>query len=210
MSVEVRISEYLYKKLFLQNDKINYLKLRLSDESIYSIAKPYIGKKICKIIYKFIKSQNITITDAFSNVGGMTILFAKYFKSVNAFELNKLHCDMLLNNLNVYDYSHKVKIYCNDYLEYASKVKQDVIFFDPPWGGPCYKEQSIMSLYVNKINICIIINKLLYNAKYLVLQAPFNYNKNDLKIIKSTYKITKLTDLKNNLYYIIIINGKDI
>ena len=140
----------------------------------------------------------------------MTILFAKYFKSVNAFELNKLHCDMLLNNLNVYDYSHKVKIYCNDYLEYASKVKQDVIFFDPPWGGPCYKEQSIMSLYVNKINICIIINKLLYNAKYLVLQAPFNYNKNDLKIIKSTYKITKLTDLKNNLYYIIIINGKDI
>ena len=49
MSVEVRISEYLYKKLFLQNDKINYLKLRLSDESIYSIAKPYIGKKYVKL-----------------------------------------------------------------------------------------------------------------------------------------------------------------
>jgi len=206
MVYEIKITNYLYNKLFTKNDNINYLDLRLSNESIYSITKPIIAKKICKIIYKLFKTKKIIITDAFSNVGGATILFAQYFNFVNSFEINKLHCDMLLNNLNIYNYKDKVKIYCKDYLKMATKIKQDIIFFDPPWNCVNYKNEKKLSLQINNINICNIINKLLNYAKYLLLFAPFNYNKDDLQLIKAPYKIVKLND-KNKLFYLIIVNG---
>ena len=88
----------------------------------------------------------------------------------------------------------------------ATKIKQDIIFFDPPWNCVNYKNEKKLSLQINNINICNIINKLLNYAKYLLLFAPFNYNKDDLQLIKAPYKIIKLND-KNKLFYLIIVNG---
>lgn len=204
---EIPIDKKIYEKLFMQKNNINFLNLKLSNISIYSITKPNIGKYICKIIVKLMKTQNIIITDAVANVGGMSIIFSNYFNSVNSCEIIQLHCNMLYNNLQIYNLQDKVRIYCGDYFDVMFLLKQDIIFFDPPWDGPSYKNNEKMSLGLNNINICCIINNLLNNAKYILLYAPYNYNQKDLQLIKSSYKIVKLNKYKINSHILIIIKG---
>ena len=69
---------------------------------------------------------------------------------------------------------------CNDYLDIMHELKQDVIFFDPPWGGPNYKTIKNLNLYLDNINIVDIINELYDYAKMIVLRIPRNFNIVDL------------------------------
>ena len=204
---EIKITNEIYHKLFMYNKNINWEKLRLTNVSLYSITKIKYSKPICKIIYKLLKTKNITITDAFANVGGISLMFSKYFASVNICEIIKLHCEMLLNNLTVYGYNNKVNIYCGDYLDSMDKLNQDIIFFDPPWNDVYYKKKDKISLEVNNINICCIINKLLNNAKYILLFVPYNYDFNDLQFINSKYKIKKLINNYEKTHLLVIIKG---
>ena len=86
-----------------------------------------------------------------------------------------LHCKILENNINVYGLKN-VKMYCYDYYQIMRKLKQDVIFFDPPWGGRSYVNECAMSLGINNVNIVSIINLLIDSASCIVLRVPHNYN----------------------------------
>ena len=57
-------------------------------------------------------TDDLVITDANSNMGGNAINFAKNFKFVNSVEILPFHCDILRNNLNVYNLLDKVEIHC--------------------------------------------------------------------------------------------------
>jgi 16S rRNA G966 N2-methylase RsmD len=190
---EIKVTFQIYKSFFPQDHDINFKSLQISNIGIYSIAKPDISRHICKLILKTTKSSNITITDALSNVGGMTIMFAKYFSKVNACEIVPMHCSILKNNLKVFKLSDKVNVICNDYMDIMFDLEQDVIFFDPPWGGRNYKHSNDMDLGINNVNIICIINRLLSHATYIVMRVPFNYNFNLLiKNCNAKIKIYKL------------------
>lgn len=204
---EIKITNEIYHKLFMYDKNINWKKLRLTNISLYSITKVKYGKPICKIIYKLLKTKDITITDAFGNVGGIGIMFSKYFKTVNICEIIKLHCEMLLNNLTIYGYNNKVNIYCGDYLDFMEKLNQDIIFFDPPWNDEYYKKKNKITLEINNINIYCIINNLLNKAKYILLFVPYNYDFDDLKFINSKYKIKKLINNNKKTHLLVIIKG---
>ena len=208
---EIKVTEELYKKLFTKDDKIDFNSLKISNIGIYSITKPDMASKICKEIHKLMNTFDLTITDALGNVGGMTMSLAKFFAKVNTCEIIPLHCDIIKNNLQVYNLENKVNIINDDYMNIMYKLNQDIIFFDPPWGGENYKNEDGVVLGINNVNIYCIINKLLQHAKYILLLIPYNYSSMDLLKIFSTIQIIYLDEEKYlRSHRLIIIKGKKI
>ena len=173
---EVPVTRAIFDKKFPKFKKVNPSLLKITNVGLYSIATPEISKSICYYILKYVKTNKITITDALGNVGGMTLMFAHIFDKTNVCEIIPLHCKVLSNNLTVYGLLNKVNIICGDYFDYMLKLKQDVIFLDPPWGGYNYKKATDLSLCLNNINIACIISELLKHTKYIFLLVPHNFN----------------------------------
>lgn len=181
---ELKISDF-----FPNKNGVDKNKLLIAPETRYSITMPKNATEIGEIIVEYMKkiSKNkITITDATANVGGNTIGFAmnKEIKKVNSIEIDKNTCDMLQNNIKTYKLTRKVKVICDDYIKIMNnenknkndKIEQDVIFFDPPWGGPSYKRHRVMSLYLSDKNTVDIINDLKDKTKMVVFKIPRNFD----------------------------------
>jgi 16S rRNA G966 N2-methylase RsmD len=206
--IEIPVNNLLYKKLFYQKENIDYKELKLSNIGIYSMTKYKMARKICKIIIKLTNTRKLIITDALGNVGGMTILLAKYFKFVNTCEIINLHSNIIKNNLKVYNYDKKVNVINDDYFNIMFNLQQDIIFFDPPWGGTDYKNKDGVILQINNVNIWCIINSLLKCAKYIIVLLPYNFSGSDLLKILSKFEIIILDKKKINSHRLLIINGK--
>ena len=161
-------------KLFPKISRAKGKKLKATKESLYSVTKPEVAERISDIIEDVFGTNNIQITDATANVGGMTIALAKKFKKVISHEKSDVHCEFLKNNVNLFGLDKKVKVICGDFLEHDYKT--DMVVFDPPWGRYDYKKFKNFSLFLNKRNIVNIAIKWLENAKYVGIFVPFNYN----------------------------------
>lgn len=192
---EVPVTRAIFDKKFPKFKKVNPSLLKITNVGLYSIATPYISKSICNYILKYLHTTKITITDALGNVGGMTLMFAHIFNKINVCEIIPLNCKVLSNNLSVYGLLHKVNIICGDYFDHMLKLKQDVIFLDPPWGGYDYKKVAELSLCLNNINIACI-HKLLKYTKYIFLLVPSNFNFD--YFFKKLFKLNK--NVKINLH----------
>lgn len=204
---EVEVTEDKYKKYFPQDDSVDFKKLRLSNIGVYSIVNPNIQQKIISQIKKDLGSTDKTITDAFGNMGGMAITFAKVFSKVNTCEIVPLHCEILKNNIKQYGVSDKVNVICGDYMDHMDKLKQDAIIFDPPWGGTDYKKVKELELSINNVNVCCIIDYLLPKTKFIYLMVPYNYKFSDLKLVNKKYKIEriKLEPERNRISKILLV-----
>ena len=55
-------------------------------------------------------------------------------------------------------------------------IKPDAVFFDPPWGGPEYKKQDKMDLFLGDKNIVDIIQNMMDGTTTIAMRLPFNYN----------------------------------
>ena len=118
---------------------------------------------------------------------------------------------LLKNNLQVYGYEDKVNIINDYYFNIMHNLKQDIIFLDPPWGGPKYKEKEDgIELSINNVNIWCIINSLLKNAKYIFVLIPYNFSGSDLLKILSKFEIVILDkDKYEKSHRLLIVNGYD-
>ena len=159
---------------FINVDNINKSKLMISNVGRFSVSHADDAIKTANIIKSYFDS-NITITDATANNGGNTIAFALTFNNVNSVEIDKIEYDILLNNINVYKLKN-VKTYNDDYLNLLDKLKQDVVFIDPPWGGIHYKKITNLNLYLGKNTLVQVIDLLKNKCKAIVCKVPFNYN----------------------------------
>lgn len=162
-------------RLFPNVPGVDLNKLKLTNIAKYSICTPQYAEIISKIIASyFINHPTITVTDATAAVGGNTISFAQFFFHVNSIEINKTHFDMLVHNLDVYGLKDKVSFYHNDFKNVVLKLKQDVVFFDPPWGGPLYifKEYSDLDPDV----MASFCKNLCHVSKLILFRAPLNFN----------------------------------
>ena len=171
------------KHLFPKENNVDYNKLQITKEGLYSITHPKYSELITKYIKESLdnkkKMENLIITDATSNVGGNVLNFSKYFKNVNAIELDKLTCDVLKNNIDVFKRKN-VKIYCGDSTEILNDLTQDIIFFDPPWGGKQYMKSKYLILKLSNIKISEIINKYINKTLMIVMKVPININMSEL------------------------------
>ena len=194
-------------KYFEIVNNIDKNKLQISDIGKYSISTPKHAKLINFIIEKYYpkKQKTITITDATANVGGNTIAFGKTVKHVNAVEIIPEHCKMLKNNVSVYKLKN-VDVHCGNYLNIMNKLKQNVVFIDPPWGGRDYKKHKSLKLYLytdneKKVVLEDVINKI-KDVELVVLKVPYNF---DFINFYQKIKYTKIVTYNLKKFMILVI-----
>jgi predicted RNA methylase len=179
------------KKIFPEPPSGNYNGLKYDEEGLYSITHPKEADIISETIIEIINKSDLNIMDITAGCGGNMISFMKYFSFVYGIEIDKNRFSLLKDNLNKYNSNYK--IICND----ANNINYtnfdiDVYFIDPPWGGPDYKNNLNLQLYLSNIKLEDFVSKLPKN-KLIILKLPFNYNIDNFK----DYIIKKL--LINNI-----------
>ena len=202
----------------------DYNLIRMSQTGKYSVSKldeSFITTNEIKHFYNtFINTNNneISITDATANAGGNTINFSLSKFNVNSIELSQKEFERLSDNVSQYNLNN-VKLFNGNSLEllFNKKTIQDIVYFDPPWGGTTYKQYKLLGLSLDDPfstqynDIGDHIDKLLQQniCKLVVLKGPYNTfikNKQFLNLsISVKLKIQKgeKRNVKNyyNLYF---------
>jgi 16S rRNA G966 N2-methylase RsmD len=181
--------------------------IMMDDVAKYSITLPEKADMISEIIkknyhlnYQTDDITQLTITDAMACVGGNTLSFAKSFKSVNANEINITRYQYLVNNMKEYNMEN-ISFYNGNYLNLINKLKQHIVFVDPPWGGPIYKSQYKMDIIINtdddkEVKLHEIIDDILKDeneTKMIIFKLPINHNIDNFK--KYKYKMACLKNM---------------
>jgi hypothetical protein len=200
--------EKIVNYLFPHQKGINKADIKIFNVSIYSVTPPIEAKKISNTIKDifngfFKYTSNLSITDGTANVGGNTINFSDNFNKVNTVEINKNVFNALKHNCqNVYK-KRNISFYNGDCTNIIPKLKQDIIFIDPPWDGMFYKAYDKLHLYLGNMDIIDIVKDWYEKklAKLYVIKCPANL---DFDPFISTYSQIFIEKLKNyNVIYIV-------
>ena len=170
--------------------------LKYDTEGLWSISLPYDADKLSSLILN-IYGPNIYILDGTSGIGGNVISFAKHFKKVCGIELNKDRFEILKNNINIFQLNNVILFNddCNNYLD----DNYDVYFFDPPWGGPDYKNKNYLRFNLGNYTLNNLIKKIKNKRdKPIIFKLPCNYDLSEFS--NYNYNIIKI---KNYLMIII-------
>jgi 16S rRNA G966 N2-methylase RsmD len=179
-------------------------KLQIDEVGMYSISTPkkadIISRIILDCLQRRIPADKIVITDAMAGVGGNVISFAKHFGHVNAVEIEQNRFKYMINNVGIFK-CHNISALNLDYINVLNKLKQDVIFMDPPWGGKQYKEQEHVNIMIGTHQLNEVIQTITQSAlcRLLVLKLPTNYDIDQFK----DYRKVKVYDLKKMLIVLI-------
>jgi 16S rRNA G966 N2-methylase RsmD len=211
--------EKYFDKEDIEFSILNNKVLKITDKGLYSITKFYDAQWITNHIISFLKNQNIiktdmnniittniNIIDGTAGIGGNTINFSKHFSKVFSIEINDIHFNVLKNNIEALNLNN-IKLYSGNFLNLIDDLKNEsnIFFFDPPWGGNCYKNYKYFNLKIGKLDIDQVINILFdKNIKYIFLKAPHNLN---LSSLFSNIKYENLIvhkNLKQNMILIIL------
>jgi 16S rRNA G966 N2-methylase RsmD len=190
---------------------MNNKHILMDDVAKYSITLPEKADMITEIIrknYQLIfptdNLDELIITDAMACIGGNTLSFSKCFKDVNANEINTTRFQYLVHNMKEYERTN-ISFYNDNYLNIIHKLKQHIVFIDPPWGGPIYKSQykmDIMIQYdeeanqpVKEVKLDEIIDNIFSDemTKMIIYKLPINYNIDNFK--KYKYKMMCLKNM---------------
>lgn len=160
-------------------------KLKMTEEGKYSYTKPHDSKKIMEIMKKIVKDlKQKTITDATGNIGGDTTAFARHFKHVDSIELKDDNYEALQENTKQFK---NVTLHKGDSRTLYT-WNSDVLFVDPPWGGPDYKTKKDLDLFLGDTRIDEWISEIItkpYKPKFIFLKLPANYNFERLEKFKA-------------------------
>ena len=164
--------------MFPEKDGIDYNLLQMTPEGEYSMTRRADGKKLlARIAFVVGKTQNKTITDLTGNVGGDTILFGMNFEQVTSIEIQEDNYNALKNNIKVFQLSN-VQALHGDSTE-VFNWKTDLVYIDPPWGGPDYKSKENLDVFLGNSRIDEYIRKLLmksWRPNFIFIKLPRNYN----------------------------------
>lgn len=196
--------------LFPHKNGIDYQKLQLTEEGSYSITRKTDSEKILIYMRNTMKTlDDKTITDATGGMGGDTISFSMNFKHVHSIEINKGNYAALKSNVTEYGLKNTT-LYNTD----ATKSYDwytDVLFVDPPWGGPGYKEYSLLDLFMSERRLDDWVEEVLCRENrpaYIFLKLPKNYNFQRLVFLSNAIKITYYQIRKFILVCITTSQGK--
>lgn len=198
-------------KIFINENPEILKNIVLNEEGKYSITYQQDSELILNEIEKrVIDKKSINIIDCTGGFCGDTYTFCKKYPVI-AFEKNKENYNLLINNLDILlnDKENYLKKVINQ--DFVSGIKNNsnllknftILYIDPPWGGPEYKNKKNINVYINSIDI---IDILLFNSfvdKYkIVLKLPKNYNFNKLYSKLNKFSINTVHMKKISLAFI--------
>jgi predicted RNA methylase len=165
-------------EIFPLREGVDYTKLRITKEGEYSVTRRRDAERILGVIKAVLKDvRNKTITDATGCVGGDTIHFGFTFKSVDSIELNPENFEALQNNISVYGLKN-VTLHQGDATTLFN-WKTDVLYVDPPWGGPAYRESKNLDLFMTNKRLDTWLEEVLLRKNrpsHIILKLPQNFN----------------------------------
>jgi len=182
--------------MFPHKDELDYTKLQTTEEGSYSITRRRDAENIAGIIKSIVPEYGEkSITDATGCIGGDTLNFAAMFREVHTIELNAENFEALKNNVGVYGFSN-ISLYRGDCTK-VYKWASDVLYIDPPWGGPNYRNYTTLNLYVGETRLDEWLEDVLsgpYRPSYIFLKVPFNYSYKPLQFLSNveTIKIFRI------------------
>lgn len=157
------------------------------------------------------RMAELVITEMTAGVGGNILNFANYFRYVNGIEIDPTRCQYLQSNIELYGFPN-VNYYCDDAVKLLIKednLVQDIVFFDPPWGGKDYKKFTNLKLQFGTESDPIeTICKLLLakpRTQMIVLKLPNNY---DYEYFTSELNPHRITMFNLDRMVIVIIKKK--
>ncbi|KAH8385116.1 hypothetical protein KR200_005671, partial [Drosophila serrata] len=114
------------------------LGIRLDRESWFSVTPEKIAKQTAR------RLSCDLIVDAFCGCGGNAIQFANTCGRVIAIDIDAEKLAMAKHNAGIYGVAHKIEFIHADFLQFAvsSRIRPNVVFLSPPWGGPGYQKQT--------------------------------------------------------------------
>jgi predicted RNA methylase len=164
--------------LFPYVEGLDFNRLKTTEEGLYSITRRRDAVRILNVIRSVVGNlADKTVTDATACIGGDTINFGLNCKFVRSIELNRENYEALANNVGLYDLKNVETIH-DDCLSIFN-WKTDILFIDPPWGGPDYKTQKDIDLFLSDKRIDIWIEEILKRPNrpgFIFIKLPCNYN----------------------------------
>ena len=150
------------------------------------------GKKIAVWIASLFR-RPVVVTDAGACCGGFSceLVSSGLFKAVNVVEINQERAQNLtLPNIEAAARQQcsvtPYRVIAKDYTEVMQTLRQDVVFFDPPWGGKDYRRASRVVLGFGAWHLANIIIAL-YRRRHesgtqlVVFVAPWNFALDDMQ-----------------------------
>jgi 16S rRNA G966 N2-methylase RsmD len=180
----------------------------LDDEALFSTTDQLTADKIACDILKFLPKTS-TITDATACIGGSAYSFSQVFEKVYAIELDSTRFKHMVHN---FEQLNCKNVHCinGDALNEVKSIHQDVIFIDPPWGGPEYKAKAKLTLYLSGVNIaeaCIAYSK---TIPYVVLKVPTNFDESTfMESIKAHLKLVHKNQNLRKMHLLILQSVKN-
>ena len=135
------------------------------------------------------KIKDKVVLDAFGCVGGNAIAFAQFCKKVYMIELDKNRLEMAKNNARVYGVENKIEFILGDFFVEAPNVKADVVYLDPPWGGPEYKSLEKFKLENFSPNGHQILDLAFKYFPEVVLRIPRNFDLDELNKFDREFEV---------------------
>lgn len=215
---------WLFQKGYLKESEID--QLQADEEALYSITPANDANTMSKLCANLLGMEHKTlgrkpvITDGCACVGGNVLSFALsgLFAQVNAVEFNADRAHMLKHNVDVIRHRVQtpVNILTGSYTDWMQTLDQDIVFLDPPWGGPDYKTKQSVSLSLGNTHLADIVLALYFNnrAMYVVWKAPKNFNLDEMqdKLLReqSDLDVMVLREFKKYILYYVSLKKKAI
>ena len=198
------MTENIERIIFPHNNRHDICNFFYDDVGLYSISIVRDAKATTQFfigeMYKLKKhTKNMTIMDGTGGLGGNAISFCFVFKEVNVFEIDKDRFKMLKKNMENYKFDN-FSLYNKNSLDYIHP-KIDIYFFDPPWGGPEYKNVKKLRLKLGNNTLLKIVENIRKIRKntFISFKLPFNYDLAEF----AKYKLKKF-QIRNSLIILIV------
>ncbi|KAH8338760.1 hypothetical protein KR059_012380 [Drosophila kikkawai] len=135
--------------------------IRLDRESWFSVTPEKIAKQTAR------RLSCDLIVDAFCGCGGNAIQFANTCGRVIAVDIDAEKLAMAKHNAGIYGVAHKIEFIHADFLQFAvsSRIRPNVVFLSPPWGGPGYQKQA--NFDIERSLLPVGANELMKRARLL-------------------------------------------
>ena len=195
--------------------------LMLDEEAAYSVTDQYTADKMTRDIIRY--AGGSTICDATACIGGNTASFSRAFRRVVAIERDEQRYSYLVHNMNVLRASN-VTCVCGDALEEVTWVHSvnvpgtsttrcrgldsplyDVIFIDPPWGGPAYRTLEVLGLQLSGVPLHEVCRRWAKYTNYFAIKTPTNFDEKEFQEATADFLtlVHKNSQLRKVTFYIL-------
>jgi len=116
----------------------------LDEEGFWSVTPEILAKHQAR------RCRTGKILDAFAGCGGNAIAFANEGANVTAIDISYDRLKLLRHNARIYGIGEeKISIIQGDFVNLAKnhRLKADIVFLSPPWGGPEYRSKGAFDFH---------------------------------------------------------------